>query len=73
MKTVSFGMFAWAVRCGILSEAELCMHLGRVGALLYQMVGLCHSLGFVDVTITAYIKCIICAICVCLKHFCVSF
>ncbi len=34
VKTVSFGMFAWAVRCGISGEADLCMHLGRVGALL---------------------------------------
>jgi hypothetical protein len=40
VKIVSFGMFAWAVRCGILGEDDLRMQLGKVGALLYQLVGL---------------------------------
>ncbi len=66
MKTVSFGMFAWAVRCEILGEADLCTNSERVRALLYQLVGICHGPGLVDVTVTAYIKCAICFICVCL-------
>ena len=35
MKRVSFGMFAWAVRCEIWGEMDLCMNLGKVGALLF--------------------------------------
>ncbi len=35
MKRVSFGMFGWALRYGIMGEADLCTNLGRVGALLY--------------------------------------
>ncbi len=32
VKTMSLGMFVWAVRCGILTHDDLCTHLGRVGA-----------------------------------------
>ncbi len=67
---VSFGIFAWAVRRGILGEADLCANLGRVGALLYQLVGLCHGPGLINVTITAYIRC---AICICFSTVCVAF
>ncbi len=35
VKTMSLGMFVWAVRCGILTQDDLCTHLGRVGALLF--------------------------------------
>ncbi len=54
------------MRYGILGEDDLCMHLGKVGALLYQLVGLCHGPGLVDVTGTAYIRCDVCSLCVCL-------
>ncbi len=40
MKTLSFGMCVWAVRCEILGVADLCTNLGRVGALVYQLVGM---------------------------------
>ncbi len=66
VKIVSFGMFAWAVRCGILGEGDLCMHLGKVGALLYKLVRLCHGPSLVDVNVTAYIRCVVCSLCVCL-------
>ena len=56
VKTVSFGMFAWAVRCGILGEGDLYEHLGRVGSLLFQLVGLCHDLGLVDVIVTGFMR-----------------
>ncbi len=65
-KTVSFRMFAWAMRGGILGKDDLCMHLGRARALLYQMVGLCHGPGLVDVNVTTYIGCAVCSMCVCL-------
>ena len=38
-RKVTFGIFVWAVRCGILDEEDLCANLGRVGGLLYQLVG----------------------------------
>ncbi len=60
VKTVSFGMFAWAMRCGISGESDLCMNSGKVGALLFQLVGLCNGAGLVDVTVIAYIRCVIC-------------
>ncbi len=66
VKTVSLRMFVWAVRCGILGEMDLCMNLGKVGALMFQLVGLCHSPGLVDVTITAYIRYVFCSLCECL-------
>jgi hypothetical protein len=59
-------MFAWVVRCRILGEDDLCMQLGKVEALLYQLVGLCHGPGLVDVTVTAYRRCVVCCLCVCL-------
>ena len=66
VKTVSLGMFVWAVRCGISGEGDLCLNLERVGSLLFQLVGLCHGLGLVDVTITTYIRCIVFSLCECL-------
>ncbi len=66
VKTVSFGIFAWVVRRGILVEDDLFMHLGKVGALLYQLVGLCHGPGLMDVNVTAYIRCVVCSLRVCL-------
>ena len=63
VKTVSLGMFVWAVRCGILGEDDLCEHLGKVGSLLFQLVGLCHGLGLVDVTVTAFMRCVACSLC----------
>ncbi len=58
VKTMSLGMFVWAVRCGILTQDDLCMHLGRVGAWLFQLVGLCHGLGLVDAAVTFFIRCV---------------
>ena len=66
VKIVSLGMFAWAVRCGILGEADLCTNLGRVGALLYQLMGICHGPGLVDAANTTYIRCVVCSLCECL-------
>jgi hypothetical protein len=66
VKTMSLGMFVLDVRCGILGEGDLCMNLGKVGALLFQLVGLCHGHGLVDVTITTYIRCVVCSLCECL-------
>ncbi len=60
VKTMSLGMFVWAVRRGVLGEMDLCMNLGKVGVLLFQLVGLCHGPGLVDVTITAYMRCVVC-------------
>ncbi len=77
VKTVSLGMFAWAVRCGILGEDDLCEHLGKVGSLLFQLVGMCHGLGLVDVTVTSFMRCVTCSlgamlyvVCVPLRMFC---
>ncbi len=61
VKTMSLGMFVWAVRCGILGERDLCEHLGKVGALLFQLVGLCHGPRLVDVTVTAFMRCVACS------------
>ncbi len=66
VKTTSFGMFAWAVRCVILGESDLCMHLGKVGAMLFQLVRLCHGPGLVDVIVTAFIRCVVCSFIECL-------
>ncbi len=54
------------MRCGILGEGDLCMNLGRVGSLLFQLVRLCHGPGLVDVTIAEYIRCVVCSLCECL-------
>ena len=56
VKTVSLGMFVWAVRCGILGQADLCEHLGRVGSLLFQLVELCHGPGLVDAAVTGFMR-----------------
>ena len=56
VKIVSLGMFVWAVRCGILGEGDLCEHLGRVGSLLFQLVGLCHGPGLVDAAVIGFMR-----------------
>ncbi len=49
VKTVSFGMFVWAVKCGFISDSKLCENFKRVnGSLLCQAMGLCHGSGLVD-------------------------
>jgi hypothetical protein len=53
-------------------EADLCTNLGRVGVLLYQLVGICHGPGLVDVIVTAFIRCAICCTCICLSTLCVA-
>jgi hypothetical protein len=56
VKLVSLGMFVWAVRCGILGEGDLWEHLGRVGSLLFQLVGLCHGPGLVDAAVIGFMR-----------------
>jgi hypothetical protein len=73
VKIVSLGMFAWAVRCGILGEGDSCEHLGRVGSLLFQLVGLCHGLGLVDVTVTGFMRYLSCSLDAMLYVLCVQF
>ncbi len=73
VKIVSLGMSAWAVRCGILGEGDLCEHLGRVGSLLFQLVGLCHGPGLLDVTVTGFMRYVSCSLDVVLHVLCVQF
>ncbi len=66
MKSVTFGMFVWAVRCGFISEADLCGNLRRLhGELLYQVVSLCHGSGLVDEDVRGFGMCDICVVCGC--------
>ncbi len=66
IKTTTFGMCVWAVRCGFTSEADLCGNLRRLhGRLLYQAVSLCHGSGLVDEDVGGFVRCGICVVCGC--------
>ncbi len=66
VKTVSFGMFVWAAKCSFISESELCEKLKRFhGALLFQVVGLCHGFGLVDEDVGGFVRCVHCVFCGC--------
>ncbi len=65
-RRVSSGMFVWAVRCGVIGECDLCANLGRVGALLFQLVNLCHGPGLVNVVLISFIRCVVVCACICL-------
>ena len=54
---VSFGMFAWAVRCGVISEEDLCEAKGSLGSLLALAVRLCHGPGLVDADVLSFMRC----------------
>ncbi len=63
VKRVSFGMFVWAVKCGFISESELCENVKRFhGALLYQVVGLCHGFGLADEDVEGFGRCVLCVL-----------
>ena len=58
-KVVTFSMFAWAVRCGVISEKDLLENEGSMGGLLYLAVGLCHGKKLVDGNVVSYVRCVI--------------
>ncbi len=60
-RQVTFGMFAWAVRCGIISDDDLVENAKQVGSFLHQLVKLCHGTGFVDIDVEAFLRCVVCA------------
>ena len=64
-RVVSFGMFAWAVRCGVISEEDLCEAEGSLGSLLALAVRLCHGPGLVDVDVLSFVRCGIFVLTVC--------
>ena len=70
---VDFGMFAWAVRCGVISEEDLCEAEGSLGSLLALAVRLCHGLGLVDADVLSFVRCGIIVLVVCfIAILCVS-
>ena len=65
-RRVTPGMFVWAVRCGIIGEYELYANLGRVGALLLQLVNICHGPGLVNTVVISFMRCVVGCACICL-------
>ncbi len=57
MKTMTFGMLVWAVRCGFINESTLCAKLKWYRGLLYQVVSLCNGPGLVDVDVITFVRC----------------
>jgi hypothetical protein len=57
-KVVTFGMFAWAVRCGVISEEDLWEAERSVGSLLALAVSLCHGPGLVDADVLPFVRCV---------------
>jgi len=53
-RVVTFGMFAWAVRCNVLSEEDLWEAEGSLGGLLALAVRLCHGPGLVDPDVLSF-------------------
>ena len=45
-KKVTFGMFAWAVRCGVISKFAFSAGAPVSGNVLCQLVRMCHGHGF---------------------------
>ena len=63
-RIVSIGMFLWAVKCGFISEARLCMGVRRFfGSLVYQAVNLCHGSGLVDEDVAGFVRCVFLVVC----------
>ena len=54
---VNFGMFAWAVRFGVISEEDLWEAEGSLGSLLALAVRLCHGLGLVNADVLYFVRC----------------
>jgi hypothetical protein len=72
-RVVSFGMFAWAVRCNVISEEDLCEAEGSLGSLLALAVRLCHGPGLVDADVLSFVRCGIFVLIVCfIAILCVS-
>ncbi len=69
-KHVIVGMFLWVVRCGMISEGDLREHL-RFRIFFFQVVGLCHGHGLVDVKVEAFIRYGVCVFCGFLLDVCV--
>ncbi len=66
MKSVSIGMFVWAVKCGFINESKLCENLRRFhGSLLYQDVNLCHGSSLVDEDVAGFVRCVFCVVSCC--------
>jgi hypothetical protein len=58
-RVVTFGMFAWAVRCGVVSEEDLRAVEGSLGGLLALAVSMCHGPGMVDVDVLSFVRCVV--------------
>ena len=54
---VTFGMFIWAVRCGVISEEDLWEAEGSLGSLLALVVSLCHGHGLADADVLSFVRC----------------
>ncbi len=63
VNVVTFGMFSWAVRCGIRSEADFWEGAPTFRGILFQAVGLCHCPRLVNVDMAAFIRCSVCVGC----------
>ena len=61
VREVTFGMFAWAVRWGVISEGYLWRAKGLPGRLLAHAVSLCHGPGLVDEDVVAFLRCVVIA------------
>ncbi len=58
-KVVTFGMFAWLVRCGVISEEDLWEAERSLGSLLALAVSLCHGPGLVDADVLPFVRCVV--------------
>ncbi len=56
-KVVTFGMFARALRCGVISEEDLWEAERSLGSLLALAVSLCHGPGLVDADVPPFVRC----------------
>ena len=56
-RVVTFGMFAWAVRCGVISEEHFWEAEGSLGGLLALALSLCHCPGLVDADVLSFVRC----------------
>jgi hypothetical protein len=56
-RVVTFGMFAWAVRCGVISEEDLWEAEGSLRGMLALAVSLCHDPGLVDADVLSFVRC----------------
>ncbi len=60
-KVVTFGIFAWAVRCGVINEEDLWEAERSLGSLLALAVSLCHDPRLVDVHVLPFVRCLVIA------------